>query len=125
MTGDRLILIVDDQAEVLRIFSRGLEASGYRVATAETVEAGMLMIEAEHPDAVLVDLKMPFVNGMGMLYRLRKAYPRLPVAIVTGMQNLDKDTLQEVAMLDAVVHYKPLSIAQIQRVVDDLLTRTP
>ena len=49
----------------------------------------------------------------------------MPVAIITGMQNLDKDTLQEVAMLDAVVHYKPLSIAQIQRVVDDLLTRTP
>ena len=85
----------------------------------------MQMIEAERPEAVLVDLKMPFVNGMGMLYRMRKAYPRLPVAIVTGMQNLDKDTLQEVAMLDAVVHYKPLSIAQVQRVVDDLLTRTP
>ena len=125
MTDGRLILIVDDQAEVLRIFSRGLEAAGYRVVTAETVEVGLQMIEAERPEAVLVDLKMPFVNGMGMLYRLRKAYPRLPVAIVTGMQNLDKDTLQEVAMLDAVVHYKPLSIAQIQRVVDDLLTRTP
>jgi DNA-binding NtrC family response regulator len=123
MSDGRTILIVDDQAEVLRIFSRALEAVGYVVHTAETVEAGMQLMAAELPDAVLVDLKMPFVNGLGMLYRLRKAYPRLPVAIITGMQDLDKDTLQEAAMLDASVHYKPLSIVQVQTIVNDLLTR--
>jgi DNA-binding NtrC family response regulator len=117
------ILIVDDQAEVLRLFARGLEAAGYLVHTAETVEAGMHLIDAERPDAVLVDLKMPFVNGMGMLYRLRKAYPRLPVAIITGMQDLDKETLQEIATLDASLHFKPLSIAQLQQIVGELLTR--
>ena len=123
MSDEQTILIVDDQPEVLRLFSRGLEVSGYRVLTAETVEEGMQLVEAEPPAAVLVDLKMPFVNGMGMLYRLRTAYPRLPVAIITGMQDLDKGTLQEVAMLDASVHYKPLSIAQVTRLVDDLVTR--
>jgi DNA-binding response OmpR family regulator len=123
MIGGRTILIVDDQAEVLRIFSRALEAAGYSVLTAETADAGLQLMASEQPDAVLVDLKMPFVNGMGMLYRLRQSHPRVPVAIVTGMQDLDKDTLQEVAMLDASVHYKPLSIAQITKVVDGLLTR--
>ena len=123
MSDGRTILIVDDQAEILRIFSRGLEADGHVVHTAETADAGMQLIASERPDAVLVDLKMPYVNGMGMLYRLRKAYPRLPVAIITGMQDLDTATLQEVAMLDASVHYKPLSIAQVQQVVGELLTR--
>jgi DNA-binding NtrC family response regulator len=117
------VLIVDDQPELLRLFSRGLEAAGYRVATAETAEQAMLMIEAEAPDALLVDLKMPFINGMGMLYRLRQAHQRLPVAIITGMQNLDKESLQEIAMLDAEVHYKPLSIARVIEVVDGLLGR--
>jgi len=125
MSDGRTILIVDDQAEILRIFSRGLEADGHVVHTAETADAGMQLIASERPDAVLVDLKMPYVNGMGMLYRLRKAYPRLPVAIITGMQDLDTATLQEVAMLDASVHYKPLSIAQIQKVVGELLAPKP
>ena len=118
------VLIVDDQAEVLRLYKRGLEVAGYRITTAETVEAGMVLIESERPDAVLVDLKMPYINGMGMLYRLRKAHPKLPVAIITGMQNLDKETLQEVAMLDATVHYKPLTIPQLQQVVADLTTKS-
>ena len=120
-TTDRLVMIVDDQPELLRLFSRGLEGAGYRVATAETAEAAMQIIDAEPPDAMLIDLKMPFINGMGMLYRVRKTYPRLPVAIITGMQNLDKDTLQEMTRLDAAVHFKPLSIAQVCEIVDGLV----
>ena len=121
----RTVLIVDDQPEVLRLYSRGLEVSGHRVITAETVELGMQLVDAAPPDAVLVDLKMPYVNGMGMLYRLRQSHPLLPVAIITGMQNLDKETLQEIAMLEASIHYKPVSIVQIQRIVEELLARAP
>ena len=124
MTDVRTILIVDDQPEVLRIYARGLEVSGYRVHTAETVEAAMQLVDATPPDAVLVDLRMPYVNGMGMLYRLRKTHPRMPVAIITGMQNLDTEALQEIAMLDAAIHYKPMSIVQVVQIVEDLLTRT-
>ena len=121
----KTILIVDDQPEVLRVYSRGLEVSGHRVITAETVELGMQLVDAAPPDAVLVDLKMPYVNGMGMLYRLRQSHPLLPVAIITGMQNLDKETLQEIAVLDASIHYKPVSIVQIRRIVEELLARAP
>ncbi len=121
---NKTVLFVDDQPEVLRLYSRGLEVSGYRVLTADSVEGGMEIIATEQVDAVLVDLRMPYVNGMGMLYRLRKDHPHLPVAIVTGMQNLDKDTLQEIATLGATVHYKPLSIVQIQKLVDSLVQRT-
>jgi DNA-binding NtrC family response regulator len=117
------VLIVDDQPELLRVFQRGLEGAGYCVTTADTAEAAMLMIDAEPPDALLVDLKMPYINGMGMLYRLRKAHRRLPVAIITGVQNLDRESLQEIAMLDAVVHYKPITIPQMVQVVNDLLAR--
>ena len=120
----KTILIVDDQPEVLRLYSRGLEVSGHRVITAESVELGMQLVAASPPDAILVDLKMPYVNGMGMLYRLRQTHPHIPVALVTGMRNLDKETLKEIAALDAEIHYKPVSIVQIQRIVEELLART-
>ena len=117
------ILIVDDQPEILRVYSRALDAAGHSVQIAESAEAAMLLIAAAPPDAVLLDLKMPYVNGMGMLYRLRKGHPHLPVAMMTGVTTLDKESLQELAMLDTTVHFKPLSIAEIQQVVDTLLTR--
>ena len=117
------ILIVDDQPEVLRVYARALEALDYSVQIADTAEAAMLLIQTEPPDAVLLDLKMPYINGMGLLYRLRKGHPRLPVAMMTGMTNLDKESLQELAMLDTAVHFKPLSLAEIRTIVEDLLTR--
>jgi len=121
----KTILIVDDQPDVLRLYSRGLEVAGHRVITAETVELGMQLVDAAPPDAVLVDLKMPYVNGMGMLYRLRQAHPRIPVAIITGMADIDKETMQEITTLGAAVHFKPLSIVKIRQIADGLLAKAP
>jgi DNA-binding response OmpR family regulator len=117
------ILIVDDQPEVLQIYSRALHVAGYRVQIADSAEVALQLVEAEPPDAVLLDLKMPYINGMGLLYRLRKGHPRMPIAMMTGMSTLDTDSLQELAMLDTGVHFKPLTIAEIQKVADDLLGR--
>jgi DNA-binding NtrC family response regulator len=119
----KTVLIVDDQPDVLRLYTRALEESGYRVHTAGTVEVGLQLIDTEKPDVLVLDLKMPYINGMGMLYRLRKDHPRMPVAIITGMQSLDQDSLKEISALEATVHYKPLSIVQIRQLVDELVTR--
>jgi DNA-binding NtrC family response regulator len=125
MRGDGArVLVVDDQADLLRLFARGLESAGYRVATAQTAEQAMLKIANEPPDALLIDLKMPYINGMGMLYRLRKEHPHLPVAIITGVRNIDEESMQEIAMLDASVHYKPISIPEIVDVVQGLLNQS-
>ena len=117
------ILIVDDQPEILRVYARVLEAAGHAVQIANSAEVAMQLIEAAPPDAVLLDMKMPYVNGMGLLYRVRKGHPRMPVALMTGMTDLDAETLQELAMLDTAVHYKPLPVAEIHLIVADLLTR--
>jgi DNA-binding NtrC family response regulator len=115
------VLLVDDQPEVLRLFSRGLEAAGHRVLTADGVEAAMEIVDTDPPDAVIVDLKMPYINGMGMLYRLRQQHPGMPVAIMTGGENPDNETLKEIETLGASIHYKPLSVVQIRQIVDGLL----
>jgi len=115
------ILLVDDQPEVLRIYSRGLQAAGYHVQVAETAEVAMQLVATEEPAAALVDLRMPYVNGMGILYRLREAHPHMPVAIVTGLQPLDEASLQEIARLGAKIHYKPVSLAEIRQIVDELV----
>lgn len=117
------VLIVDDQPEVLRVYARALEVDGCETQTAATAQAAMELISASAPDAILLDLKMPYVNGLGFLYRLRTTHPSIPVAIVTGLPALDEATTEEIRELDADLAFKPLTIAEIQAVARRLLAR--
>jgi DNA-binding NtrC family response regulator len=117
------ILIVDDEHEVRSIFSRALELDGYDTQLAESAQTAMGLVDAAPPDAILLDLKMPFINGLGFLYRLRETHPNIPVAIITGVSNLDDATLREIRTLDADLRFKPLPIGAIQTVARDLLAR--
>ena len=65
------ILIVDDDETVLQTFAKALSLEGYDVRIAASPLVGLQAIEETAPDAILLDLRMPFVNGVGFLYRLR------------------------------------------------------
>ena len=117
------VLIVDDQPEVLRIYARALEIDGMDPLTADSAQAAMELIDAAPPDAILIDLKMPYVNGIGFLYRVRETHPHLPAAIVTGLPSVDAQTTQEIRDLEADLEFKPLTIAEVQSVARRLLAR--
>ena len=114
---------MDDQPEVLRVYARALEIDGLEAQTASSAQAAMDLINSAPPDAILLDLKMPYVNGVGLLYRLRESYPQIPVAIITGLPSLDAQTTQEIQDLQAEVAFKPLTIAEVQALVRRLLAR--
>lgn len=115
------ILLVDDQPEILQVYARALNLAGFNTQVAETAQSAIELIEATPPNAILLDLKMPYVNGVGFLYRLRERHPCLPVAVVTGLSLLDDATTREISSLGASVHFKPLSIAEVQRIARSLL----
>ena len=79
------ILIVDDDEGVTQTFARMLRLEGYNVRTAVTAENGLREAEEGHPDAIILDLRMPLVDGLGFLRRLRahRDQRATPVAIVT------------------------------------------
>ena len=118
-----LILIIDDQEEVRDAFSRALALDGYETRTAEDVDSAIEAVEAIEPDAILLDLMMPRVNGLRFLYRLRETHRHTPVAIITGKSDVDDYTVREIHNLDADIRFKPISIAQIRQVVRRLLTK--
>jgi two-component system response regulator MprA len=106
----RTVLIVDDDPGVTATFARMLRLEGYVVLTALTVEAGLREVAVAHPDAVLLDLRMPIVDGLTFLRRLRatEIQRHTPVAIVTGDYWLDESLLGELRALDASVFFKPV-----------------
>ncbi len=117
------VLIVDDQPEVLRVYARALEFDGCQAQTASSAQAAIDLINEAAPDAMLIDLKMPYVNGIGLLYRLRADHPEIPVTIITGLPSLDPQTTREIAELNADVAFKPLSVTEVQAVARRLLGR--
>jgi DNA-binding response OmpR family regulator len=108
------ILVVDDNP-VLETFKRMLKLEGFGVYTAGDAEAGLAAAAAQTVDAIILDMRMPLVDGLGFLRRLR-AGDRLnetPVAIVTGDYLLDDDTIDAANTLGAVVKFKPLWLDEL------------
>jgi DNA-binding response OmpR family regulator len=104
------VLIVDDDPGVTTTFARMLRLEGYEVATALTADAGLRQIDTDRPDAVLLDLRMPLVDGLDFLreLRARETERRTPVAIVTGDYALDDSTMRELGALGVEVYFKPV-----------------
>jgi DNA-binding NtrC family response regulator len=65
------LLIIDDDEAVTQTFAGILRLEGHEVRTAVDAESGLRQADALHPDAIIVDLRMPLINGLGFLYRLR------------------------------------------------------
>ncbi|MBI4484777.1 MAG: response regulator [Acidobacteria bacterium] len=117
------VLIVDDDPAVTETFARMLSLEGYDVRAAVSAEAGLREAEVAHPDAILLDLRMPLVDGLMFLRRLRARADmgKTPVAIVTGDYFLDDTVSDELHGLGAEVFFKPLWIEDLVRITQSLV----
>ena len=90
------ILVIDDEAQIRRLLRITLEAAGHRVREAETGGLGLNEAAIQRPDAVILDLSLPDMNGLDVLRRLRE-WSQVPVLILS-VQGGEKD---KIAALDA------------------------
>ncbi|MGH9140158.1 MAG: response regulator [Vicinamibacterales bacterium] len=120
------ILIVDDDEGVTQTFARMLRLEGYQVRTAVSAEKGLAEAEENHPDAIILDLRMPLVDGLGFLRRLRANHHQraTPVAIVTGDYFLDDSVSNELQELGAELRFKPLWLEDLVGLARNLLKVT-
>lgn len=95
MTGAR-ILVVDDEPQIHRFLRPALEAAGYAVERADTAAEGLRLAASRAPDAVLLDLGLPDMDGQEALARLR-AFSPVPVIVVSAR---DREA-EKIAALDA------------------------
>ncbi|MFQ3645856.1 MAG: GAF domain-containing protein [Anaerolinea sp.] len=94
------ILVIDDQPEALRLLKQILSESGhYRVYVADNGQDGISMVARRRPDLVVLDLRMPNMDGFAVLNELR-ANPetaKIPVMVVTGDINLNATEQEQLA----------------------------
>src|SRR5438067_3079358 len=84
----KTILIIDDEEAVCWALRRAFERAGYRVAVASSAEEGLDVAGRVAPDAVILDVRLPGMDGLSALGRLREITRNAPVIVITAHGNL-------------------------------------
>jgi len=88
MSGER-ILVLDDEADMVENCRRILSRDGYECLTTTDAEEALRLIASERPDLVLTDLKMPTIDGIELLGRIRELSPQTPVIMLTAFATVE------------------------------------
>src|SRR3989442_8103407 len=116
------ILVIDDEIgprESLRMLLK----PDYQVHTADCVEAGMKLLKEKQPDTIVMDIRMPGMNGIDGLRKIREIDPHLSVIMLTGFGALE--TAKEALRLGANDYIsKPFDAHEMRDVIGRNVERT-
>jgi two-component system response regulator MprA len=116
------VLIIDDDRALRDALRRALGLAGYDVDTAADGEKGLSRIAAQPPDAVVLDIGMPVVDGLEVCRRLRAGGDRVPVLMLTARDAID----DRIDGLDAGADdylIKPFDVGELKARLRALLRR--
>lgn len=88
----KTILIIDDDITFIKTMTPRLEGMGYRAIGATDGEKGFTAATTENPDLILLDIRMPALDGIGFLKKFRehqKGMPEIPVIITSNLSTMD------------------------------------
>ena len=107
--GKPRIVAIDDEVEFTKTIDQFFSARGYEVHVALTGTSGVELVDYHHPDVVLVDLKLPGMDGDEVLKHIRRTHPKINVIVITAYNDGGK-TRERLLALGAFAHFdKPLS----------------
>ncbi len=106
------VLLVDDEEELVQALSERLRLRGFEVVVALSGEQALSILQEAAPDLMVLDLKMPGMDGMDVLRTTRQVSPQVQVIMLTG-HGSEKDC--EAAMRLGVFDYlqKPVDITEL------------
>jgi len=108
------VLLVDDEEEFVKALSERLQMRDMSSDTALNGEQALKYVDEQEPDVMVLDLKMPGIDGMEVLRRVRKAYPQVQVIMLTG-HGTEKDE-EEAKLLGAFAYLqKPVNLDKLMK----------
>src|SRR5947209_6750500 len=113
------ILIVEDEASIVDIYSIKLNEEGFEVSAAANGQEGLQKAVAEMPDLILLDILMPVMDGLTMLGLLRKKNEygnKVPVILLTNLSAGNENIITKVAETEPL-HYIVKSSSSLEDVV--------
>jgi two-component system, NtrC family, response regulator HydG len=116
------ILVVDDEEVALKNLCHVLRKEGYRVTAAKSGKQALAYLDKQFFSLVLTDLKMPQVDGMQVLKRIKTFYPETEVIMITGFSTVDSAIE---ALKAGAYHYiaKPFKFDEVRKVVAEAIEK--
>ncbi len=122
VTGNPLVLVVDDERHMCNVLSRILEKEGYRVITAPNGERALRLIKQKNPDVILLDLMMPGIDDREVCRRVREFSTATQIIYFTAkVEPLNPLKLKELRSEADAFIAKPATSRQILSTVDRVL----
>lgn len=112
------ILIVDDEPHLRLLYRKDLEDDGYEVVEAGSAEEGIVLFEQRRPDLVVMDIRMPGMNGLEAMARILDRDRRIPLILNTAYDSYRDDFTSWAA--DAYI-VKGSDTADLKRTIRKLL----
>jgi two-component system, NtrC family, response regulator AtoC len=114
------ILVVDDDAYTRDIFEQKLEHSGYAVETAESAEEALGKVKRVDPQIIITDLRMPGMDGLQLLEKVKGTMPLVDVIVVTGHEDMSSAvSAMKAGAFDYIV--KPVNLREVDALVERCL----
>ena len=121
MAGKGIILVVDDEPPVGQLLADFFTPRGYEVVCALGGLEGLSKLEKHRPDVILLDVRMPDMDGITVLRRIREVNPGVGVLMMSG--NTDTDAAKETLQLGAFDYVlKPFDFDYLDRAVHKMLS---
>ncbi|MFC4619882.1 response regulator [Camelliibacillus cellulosilyticus] len=118
---DHKILIVDDQFGIRILLNEIFQKEGYQTFQAANGVQALNTVKKEAPDLVILDMKIPGMDGLEILKRIKKDHPEIKVIIMTAYGELDM--IQEAMNDGAITHFsKPFDIDELIAAVKAQMT---
>ncbi len=114
------LLIVDDERNVRYALEKSFRSDRLRVVTAATAKEGIQRVRDDHPDAVILDLRLPDMSGLDAFRIMREDDPRLPVILITA--HATAETAIEAMKRGAFDYFvKPYDLGELRKAVENAL----
>lgn len=111
------VLLVDDEEEFVAALAERLQMRGLDAGVAHNGEQALHAIQDEAPDVVLLDLKMPGMDGLEVLRRVKKSHPQIQIVILTGHgSQKDAETAERLGAFGYL--QKPVGIGEIVQILN-------
>jgi len=118
LNSKKKILIVDDNEDVLKVLSKGLEHLGYEVITETNSVNALISFKAEYNNInlIITDYMMPNLNGIEFSKAIKELKENIGIILITGYMDEDKKVIKKSSLIDEIFS-KPIEINKLSEAV--------
>jgi DNA-binding response OmpR family regulator len=114
------VVVCDDEPHICKLLSEHLNNIGYKVRVAKDGQECLNELARDMPDAMILDLKMPRMNGIEVIRKLRKLNSAMPILVLSGFHDLSRE-VEAKELSIGVFTTKPFHVSEVAKLLEKTL----